>query len=60
MGRLGCARIVVGLTENGFCVNPLAIESRLHHALDVTLDEDHSRARHLKAAFALSLFRRGW
>jgi hypothetical protein len=34
------------------------IESRLHHALDVTLGEDHSRVRHPKAAFALSLFRR--
>jgi len=35
-----------------------AIESRLHHALDVTLGEDRSRVRHRKAAFALSLFRR--
>ena len=35
-----------------------AIESRLHHALDVTLNEDHSRVRNPKAAFALSLFRR--
>jgi hypothetical protein len=34
------------------------IESRLHHALDVTLGEDHSRVRNRKAAFALSLFRR--
>ena len=34
------------------------IESRLHHALDVTLGEDRSRVRHPKAAFALSLFRR--
>ena len=34
------------------------IESRLHHALDVTLGEDHSRVRHPQAAFALSLFRR--
>jgi hypothetical protein len=34
------------------------IESRLHHALDVTLGEDHSRVRNPKAAFALSLFRR--
>jgi hypothetical protein len=34
------------------------IESRLHHALDVTLREDHSRVRHPQAAFALSLFRR--
>jgi hypothetical protein len=29
------------------------IESRLHHALDVTLGEDHSRVRNPKAAFAL-------
>jgi predicted transposase YbfD/YdcC len=35
-----------------------AIESRLHHALDVTLGEDHSRVRHANAAYALSLFRR--
>ena len=34
------------------------IESRLHHALDVTLGEDHSRVRHPPAAFALSLLRR--
>lgn len=34
------------------------IESRLHHALDVTLAEDRSRVRHPKAAFALCLFRR--
>lgn len=34
------------------------IESRLHHALDVTLGEDQSRVRHPPAAFALSLFRR--
>jgi len=34
------------------------IESRLHHALDVTLAEDHSRVRQPKAAFALSRFRR--
>jgi len=34
------------------------IESKLHHALDVTLREDHSRVRHPNAAFALSLFRR--
>src|SRR5664279_2947754 len=32
------------------------IERRLHHALDVTLGEDHSRVRHPKAAFALCLF----
>ena len=35
-----------------------AIESRLHHALDVTLAEDHSRVRNPQAAFALCLFRR--
>ena len=34
------------------------IESRLHHALDVTLGEDRSRLRHPKGAFALCLFRR--
>jgi predicted transposase YbfD/YdcC len=34
------------------------IESRLHHALDVTLGEDHSRVRNPKAALSLSLFRR--
>jgi predicted transposase YbfD/YdcC len=34
------------------------IESRLHHALDVTLAEDHSRVRNPQAAFTLSLFRR--
>ena len=34
------------------------IESRLHHALDVTLGEDRSRVRNPRAAFALSLFRR--
>jgi len=34
------------------------IESRLHHALEVTLGEDHSRVRQPNAAFALSLFRR--
>ena len=34
------------------------IESRLHHALDVTLGEDHSRVHNPKAAFTLSLFRR--
>lgn len=34
------------------------IESRLHHALDVTLGEDRSRVRNPKAAFALGLFRR--
>jgi hypothetical protein len=34
------------------------IETRLPHALDVTLGEDHSRVRNPRAAFALSLFRR--
>ncbi len=34
------------------------IESRLHHALDVTLGEDRSRARQPNAAFVLSRFRR--
>ncbi len=34
------------------------IESRLHHALDVTLGEDRSRVRQPNAAFVLSLFRR--
>jgi len=34
------------------------IESRLHHALDVTLGEDRSRVHNSRAAFALSLFRR--
>jgi len=34
------------------------IESRLHHALDVTLGEDHSRVRQPNAAYTLSLFRR--
>ena len=34
------------------------IESRLHHALDVTLGEDQSRVRQPNAAYALSLFRR--
>jgi hypothetical protein len=34
------------------------IESRLHHALDVTLEEDQSRVAHPNAALALSLFRR--
>jgi len=34
------------------------IECRLHHALDVTLGEDHSRVHNSKAAFALSMFRR--
>ncbi len=34
------------------------IESRLHHALDVTLAEDHSRVRNPNAALVLSMFRR--
>jgi hypothetical protein len=34
------------------------IESRLHHALDVSLDEDRSRVRHANAALVLGLFRR--
>jgi predicted transposase YbfD/YdcC len=34
------------------------IESRLHHALDVTLAEDQSRVRQRNAALVLSLFRR--
>ena len=34
------------------------IESRLHHALDVSLDEDRSRVRHQNAALVLGLFRR--
>ena len=34
------------------------IESRLHHALDVSLDEDRSRVRNPKAALVLGLFRR--
>jgi uncharacterized membrane protein YecN with MAPEG domain len=34
------------------------IESRLHHALDVSLDEDRSRVRHRNAALVLGLFRR--
>jgi len=34
------------------------IESRLHHALDVTLGDDHGRIRHPQVALALSLFRR--
>lgn len=34
------------------------IESRLHHALDVSLREDLSRVRNPNAAFVLSLFRR--
>lgn len=34
------------------------IESRLHHALDVSLDEDRSRVRNSNAALVLGLFRR--
>src|SRR5438045_9536858 len=41
------------------------IESRLHHALDVSLDEDRSRVRNTNAALVLGMFRRvvvcvGW
>jgi hypothetical protein len=34
------------------------IESRLHHPLDVSLDEDRSRVRHRNAALVLGMFRR--
>jgi predicted transposase YbfD/YdcC len=34
------------------------IESRLHHSLDISLDEDRSRVRHPNAALVLALFRR--
>lgn len=34
------------------------IESRLHHALDISLDEDRSRVRHQNAALVLGMFRR--
>jgi hypothetical protein len=34
------------------------IESRLHHALDISLDEDRSRVRQRNAALVLALFRR--
>jgi anti-sigma factor RsiW len=34
------------------------IESRLHHALDISLDEDRSRVRNANAALVLGLFRR--
>lgn len=34
------------------------IESRLHQALDVSLDEDRSRVRHATAALVLGMFRR--
>ncbi len=35
-----------------------AIESRLHQALDVSLDEDRSRVRNPNAALVLGMFRR--
>ena len=34
------------------------IESRLHHALDISLDEDRSRVRQPNAALVLGIFRR--
>jgi len=34
------------------------IESRLHHALDVSLDEDRSRVRNDNAALVLGIYRR--
>jgi len=34
------------------------IESRLHHALDVSLDEDRSCVRNANAALVLGMFRR--
>jgi hypothetical protein len=34
------------------------IESKLHHALDISLDEDRSRVRAVNAALVLGLFRR--
>jgi len=34
------------------------IESRLHHPLDISLDEDRSRVRHPNAALVLAMFRR--
>lgn len=34
------------------------IESKLPHALDVSLDEDRSRGRHRNAALVLGMFRR--
>jgi hypothetical protein len=34
------------------------IESRLHHALDVSLDEDRSRVRQPNVALVLGMFRR--
>ena len=38
--------------------NYWVIESRLHHALDVSLDEDRNRVRQRHAALVLGLFRR--
>ncbi len=50
-------------TQFGSCrsaeVNCLGGKSRLHHPLDVSLDEDHRRVRHPNAALVLGLFRRG-
>jgi predicted transposase YbfD/YdcC len=34
------------------------IESRLHHPLDISLDEDRSRVRNANAALVLGMFRR--
>ena len=34
------------------------IESRLHHPLDVSLEEDRSRVRHPNAALVMGMFRR--
>jgi len=34
------------------------IESKLHQALDISLDEDRSRVRNVNAALVLGLFRR--
>ena len=36
----------------------IVIESRLHHALDGSLDEDRSRVRHVNAALVVGMFRR--
>jgi hypothetical protein len=47
------ARGWIGL-KRGYWV----IESRLHHALDISLDEDRSRVRQPNAALVLGLFRR--
>jgi hypothetical protein len=38
--------------------NYWVIESRLHHALDISLDEDRSRVRNANAALVLGMFRR--